>query len=281
MAWDYSSDYLIMAFANQYFAPKGFGLMAIPYSSYSCSGTGTKGTTVTLTGITKAYRFTIGARLRIINSATLGAEVFNLGTIQSIASASSLTVKLDNNTNWGNTIPSGAGVSIEQLDKFRPYRINDSTQTTQYHYYRVIGRVQLETTGVYPVSNIYSYPSQSITLNRKLLWQQNGSGTGYHNLSHLLMYIPEHYNMLHCLGNVTASASSLVDLVILENSLTVGDTRSQSGVGAVQAYYEDFTTRLNENKTLRIYAASSDASAVIRLYLKGYSFAGNIHLGGY
>jgi hypothetical protein len=256
ITWHYNYNYFIVAFADEFFKPRGFGLMATPYSSYTASAIGSKGGSVMLVNITKAYRFTIGARVRIINSVTIGSEVFNLGTIQAIESSTAITVKLDNNANWGSTIPSGAGVSVEQLDRFRPYYPNDSTQSTWFYYYRIIGMMQLNTSSPYNIWNIYSYPPRSVTIRRPNFWRQVFQSYIY-------------------TGGTTSTSLRIYDVYNYGRSDTLNNYTGNQYTG------DEFTCRLRETKIVTIYRSALDASDQLYLYVKGYASSNAMHISGY
>lgn len=150
-----STTYNIWAFADQYGDPKGIGIAKHLYdASVTCPAV-VKGSEGTFTGVEKAYRFTVGAKARVIRDTTIGAEIWNLGTISEIVSSTSLKITMDNGT-YGDNITSGTG-SIEQLNRIHCYTPDDSNQSDLYNYYRIIGRFETDSS-----SNIidtdYTYP---------------------------------------------------------------------------------------------------------------------------
>jgi hypothetical protein len=139
--------YHIWAFADENAITKGFGLIQEPTSTFQTAGAA-KGATITITNMTKAYRFTVGARLRVEhNNVTTGVNDtdWNLATITEISSATQIKALMDNNDVFGATygaaIPAqgATGGLVTQLDKFKPYTADDSNQSVIYPYYRLIG----------------------------------------------------------------------------------------------------------------------------------------------
>ena len=143
-----STKYLVFAFSNDSYEPIGFGIIAQPYSTCTIAG-GTKGNSATFTVINKAYRFTIGARIESHNLIAGHPNSYNLGTITSIDSITQIVALMDNDSNYGSNLAIGGGSEITQLNKFRPYLPDDSTQQTIYPNYRFIGEITTDT-----ISNI-------------------------------------------------------------------------------------------------------------------------------
>jgi hypothetical protein len=133
LALSASTYYHIWALADQSLNPQGFGLTAVPKSAFSITG-GTKGSEATLTGLTSAYRFTIGAVVHVARSST----EFNKGVVISIESSTSIKVLMDN-TAYGTDCSNGAGIAVTQMNRFRPYLPNSSAQETYHPYYRIVG----------------------------------------------------------------------------------------------------------------------------------------------
>lgn len=153
--------YHLWAFADNNLQPKGFGVTAETDSAATIPNAN-KGTEATITGLTKAYRFTLGARVRCYRS----ASVWNLGAITSVDSATQIKVLLDNNNVFGLTyganLTAGAG-TVTQLDKYKPYLADDSTQSTIYPYYNLIGWIETDSS-----SNIAGFsPTKMDTTNWK------------------------------------------------------------------------------------------------------------------
>jgi len=126
-----SHEYHLYAFANERYEGKGFGVFQRPIST-ATAASATKGGEGTFTVINKAYRFTLGARVRVEDAGTN----WNIGTISSIDSATQIKIVMDNQT-WGYAIPNGA-CTITQLNRFRPYLPDDSTQPVWYPNYRLL-----------------------------------------------------------------------------------------------------------------------------------------------
>jgi len=142
-----STVYHVYAFADVQSRPKGFGLYAIPKSTFQCASTA-KGNELTATTMTKAYRFTLGSRVRVLHNnvtTSVNDTDWNLGTVSEISSATQIKILMDNNQVWGNTygatipVQSSTGGLIEQLSNFHPYTPDNADQSTLFANYRVVG----------------------------------------------------------------------------------------------------------------------------------------------
>lgn len=175
------SIYHIWAFADNTGQSKGFGLLQQPTSTFQCASTA-KGAEITLTNLTKGFRFALGARLQVLhNNVTTAVNDldWNLATITSIDSATQIKAVLDNNKvfgqTYGATIPvqGSTGGLITQLDKFRPYASDDSTQTTIETYYRIIGILKTDNTASpnTVIDGFEALPNHDFTpVNTRIVW---------------------------------------------------------------------------------------------------------------
>lgn len=140
------SIYHLWAMATKFGNLAGFGLFQQPTSTFQCASAA-KGATITLTNLTKAYRFTVGSRIRIEhNNVTTGINDtdWNLATVTEILSTISLKATLDNDMvfqrTYGATIPvqGSTGGLVTQLDSYQPYIPDDTNQRKLYYYNRLI-----------------------------------------------------------------------------------------------------------------------------------------------
>lgn len=131
-------DYLIWAFLDQQLGFAGFGMTRKPYDSFS-AGTAAKGATGTFT-VTAAYQFTIGARVVVRNDAgTFPAYEWNWGTITAINSGTSISILMDNHSDYGFAITASTNGFIVQWNKFKPWMVTSTDQTLYSNYYTLVG----------------------------------------------------------------------------------------------------------------------------------------------
>ena len=144
-----SRDFLIWAFennANNGFT--GFALTHKPYSTYTGPAAAAKGATVSFTGLTNAYQFTVGSRVAIRNTVgTAPLYEWNWGTVNSIVSSTSINVTMDNNAAYGVALTAATGGNILQWDKFRPWVVTSTSQTLYTENYRLIGELTTDASG--------------------------------------------------------------------------------------------------------------------------------------
>lgn len=138
IAIENSHQYFIWGFLNKNMQSIGIGLSRWAKSAYTGVASGTKGSKATFTGLTNAYQFTIGARVRVLNSTE-----WNYGTITSIDSTSQIKVIMDNVTGYGNNITSTTTTEIKQFNKHRPWKVSSTAQELYSDYYRLLGWCEL------------------------------------------------------------------------------------------------------------------------------------------
>ena len=255
-----NSQYHVWALSSWFYNALGFVLTAIPKSSHTMAGATNKGATGVFTVINKAYRFTPGARVRVIQ--VLGAAStyigeWNLGTIASVDSTTQITVNMDNNANYGtNLATTGAGVSIEQLDRFKPYLIDDSDQGTIAERYKIIGLIETDASA--NVNRVFRYPlSQYMYSNyTRILWNltSNVAVTTANPLLNSLIYVPE--DTLEVYIRILISGASGTEFIVLDNS-DAGTSASYSGASTTQNNTVHYWYPLN-NATRIIYLRYSD-----------------------
>jgi hypothetical protein len=151
-------DFLIWGLANDVNTTfQGFAATHKPFSAYTGPTTAAKGATVTFTGLTNAYQFTEGARVRVRNSVTNVANPFpyngapqyewNWGTITSIVSNTSIQILMDNDSSYGVALSGATSGAINQWDKFRPWVVSSSGQELYSDSYRLLGELATNNTG--------------------------------------------------------------------------------------------------------------------------------------
>jgi hypothetical protein len=144
-----SRDFLVWAFANN--ANNGFEGFAVthkPYSAYTGPASASKGASVSFTGLTNAYQFTVGARVVVRNTVGTAPQYeWNWGTITAIVSSTSITVSMDNVSAYGVALTAATGGEILQWDKFRPWVVTSSAQTLYRNNYRLIGELDTNSSG--------------------------------------------------------------------------------------------------------------------------------------
>ncbi len=141
--------YLIWAFTNESnTGTPTFGMTRKPLSNWTgLSSGGGFGTTATLTGLTNAFQFTIGARVVVTNVVGSAPDFeYNHGTVASIISDTSVTIDLDDNEpNYGTAITGATGGILKQWNKFRPYVVTSTGQTLFENNYRLLGELASQT----------------------------------------------------------------------------------------------------------------------------------------
>lgn len=269
-----STRYHIWAFADQWLQPQGFGVTAEPLSAFSRSGTNAKGSIATLTGITKAYRFARGMKVRVIHVYGTAPQYtdaeWNLGTVWSIESSTSIKVVLDNSSNYGTTLSTtGAGVSVAALDRAQPFKPDDPNQAVWYPFHRLIGMVETDASS--NITRIYESPIQDyrFTQNIELL---NYSALGSSSLAlsgatHLYKHIHPFAKRARFLLRTedTDGSGAAMNLYYTANDYeVVSDT-----IKSTNAWSEG-TAQLTASAVMQVYYWGYTTAKNHRVYLKGW-----------
>lgn len=261
---DPENQYHVWSFADENFIEKGFGLMAIPKSVYTSTAYA-KGTTAALTGVTKAYRFTVGSRVRIIEDDTVGTEVWNLGTVRSITSATAMTVQLDNSADYGTALTATTGVSVEQMDNFKPYFPNDSNQQVYYPHYRIIGQIELLDDTGDPIRRIYSYPIHHFTFPaaRTLFYRSGVSGLFSGTVNICKMFLPEKSKSVNI--SLYALTANVLTYLIITNPISASIDVSRTPPTGIN----EWNFMLDESFQID-YEGSTATSSIVEMALIGW-----------
>jgi hypothetical protein len=224
--------YLFWAFMDSNFEFAGLGVSRKPFSTFTSGSTASKGATFAFTvpgsGNNRGFQFTIGARVvvRNQNAGVIPAPQYewNHGEVTAVTNTS-VTVALDNNTNYGVDITTtAANGEILQWDSFRPYVVTGSTQTLYETYYCLLGEMELNSSSNILRNYKVSEPFRYFTNTSPSIY--NSTSTVTNSIVHSGRYTPL---WLQSIGLITLYSNTVASnaLSINTNNRFYALTRTQ------------------------------------------------------
>ncbi len=137
-------NYLIWAFLDPVLGFAGIGCTQKPQTSFTEISTGTAGKGDTrLFTVPEARKFTVGARVVVRNEEGVDPQDFewNWAVVVNINSSITITLKMDNNSDYGVPITSVAGGDILQWNMFRPTISTALPQVLYQNNYMLLGEI--------------------------------------------------------------------------------------------------------------------------------------------
>jgi hypothetical protein len=271
-----SHSYLVWVFLDTNMQFNGYGLSRWEKSDYTGVSSGTKGLEATFTGLTNAYQFCIGSKVRIASTST----DWNYGTITSIVSNTSIKVLCDNESGYGTNLTTATG-TIKQFTMHRPYSINSTSQTLYSDYYRLIGWCDLgldesSTGGVDLTNSIVRFSKwtrkrQFVNPSETLFYDQtlSASLTGANGNVNIGKYVSPLSKYIYGVGLAnSASSSTILSVVDIINNTPI--QKWQVVVSASSYFQNNYTLPNNSDYNVRIQNSFISGTCRLRLNISGY-----------
>lgn len=150
IAFEANRNYLVWALLDASFQWAGMGITRKPYSAFTAISTGSAPLNSTRNfTVVNAYQFTVGSRVVVRNQVgTAPLYEWNWGVVQDpIINSTTLTIKMDNNSNYGVSITGTTSGEILQWNMFRPWIVTPTEQTLYLPYHSLVGEIFTDGSG--------------------------------------------------------------------------------------------------------------------------------------